>query len=57
MDWIKALPSGNEPDVVLVSCAGGARSEALEPQQLARMVRLLLLLPCVLQSSPCEQML
>jgi len=38
VDWIKALPSGDEPDVVLVSCAGGAREGNMDVAQIAKMV-------------------
>jgi len=37
VDWIKALPSGAEPDFVLVSCAGSGRTD-LAPGDLEKVV-------------------
>lgn len=37
VDWIKALPGGEEPDFILVSCAGASRA-GVEPSDLARAV-------------------
>ncbi|GFR47429.1 hypothetical protein Agub_g9149 [Astrephomene gubernaculifera] len=37
VDWIKALPGGEEPDFVLVSCAGKSRP-GIEPADLKRVV-------------------
>ena len=38
VDWIKAIPGGVEPEVVMVSCAGTARRGALGEAELARIV-------------------
>jgi hypothetical protein len=38
VDWIKALPSGIEPEFVLVSCAGSANRPDLEPADLSRIL-------------------
>lgn len=37
VDWIKALPSGTEPDVVLVSCAGRSRP-GVSAQELEKII-------------------
>ncbi|KAF5841365.1 hypothetical protein DUNSADRAFT_13233 [Dunaliella salina] len=39
IDWIKALPSGEEPDFVLVSCAGRAARVGMSELDVERMVR------------------
>lgn len=38
VDWIKALPGGEEPQVVLVSCAGKGSDTTPNPQDLAKVV-------------------
>lgn len=38
VDWIKALPSGVEPEFVLVSCAGAANRTGIDASDLARVV-------------------